>query len=71
MKPVKGWERGKPLHSKVSEKFFEAFKRKPLRQKVEESIYRLNTVRSKLEEFAGRLERKDKECLENVWELNP
>ncbi|RLI30233.1 MAG: hypothetical protein DRO46_00940 [Candidatus Hecatellales archaeon] len=64
VKALKGWERGDPFHVRLASKLSEAFKRKPLKLKLEESVYRLNTVKSRLDEFADKLEKKDKEYLE-------
>ncbi len=68
MKPVKGWDKAEPLPSRLSGKFSEFFKRKPVRRKLEESIYRLNSIREKLGEFAEKLERRDREYLEKCMD---
>ncbi|KYH39253.1 MAG: hypothetical protein AYL30_000010 [Candidatus Hecatellales archaeon B24] len=65
MKKIKGWDREEPLTSRLGEKISGVFARKPpLKHRVEESIYKLNSIRDRLSEFLSKLEHRDKEYLE-------
>jgi len=64
LRQLKGWEKGEPLTSRLAGKVSGIFRSPPLRQRMEESIYRLNSVRGRLNEFVEKLERRDRECLE-------
>ncbi|MHC1589364.1 MAG: Snf7 family protein [Candidatus Hecatellaceae archaeon] len=65
MKKIRGWDREKPLASRIGGRLSEVFARKPpLKDRVEESIYKLNSIRDRLNEFLSKLEHRDKEYLE-------
>jgi len=58
---IRDWDKRESLTSKISGVFGGG---QPIKVKLENSIYKLNNVKSRLSQFAERLEQKDKDLLE-------
>jgi division protein CdvB (Snf7/Vps24/ESCRT-III family) len=67
LKPLKNWEKKDSLFGKISDRFHRT---PPLRDKVFNSLYKLNSIQAKLEQLTNKLEQKDRElfgkCAESM-----